>query len=78
MVILVADREAASVAVDDLDAAAEIKGKIELGGVRDRDLFGEIEEAAGRLAEGLHAAVAAEVELQADGREAPGVDALAS
>jgi len=77
VVILVAYREAAAVAVDDLDAAAEVEGEVELGGVRYRDLVGEVEEAPGRLAEGLDAAVAAEVEFQADGRGAGAVDGFA-
>src|SRR4030095_2523318 len=58
VVVLIADREAASGAVHDLHAAAEVEGEVELGGVRLGDLFVEIEEAAGGLAEGLNAAVA--------------------
>ena len=78
MLVLVADREAAAVAVDDLDAAAEIECEVETRGAGQRRLFVEVEEASSRLAEWLHAAIATEVEFQTDGRGAPAVDALPS
>src|SRR5438105_4092594 len=78
VLVLVADRESTTLAVDDLNAAAEVEGEVEAGGAGYGDLFVEVEEASRGLSEGLDAAVAAEVELQTDRRQAPGVDALAS
>src|SRR6266850_6888924 len=78
VLVLIADAECSAVGVDDLDAAAEIEGEVEAGGAGYGDLFVEVEEASGSLREWLRAAVAAEVELQADRRQAPGVYALAS
>src|SRR5436853_2125729 len=60
VLVLVADREAAAVAVDDLDAAAEIECEVETRGAGQRRLFVEVEEASSRLAEWLHAAIATE------------------
>src|SRR5947207_14516714 len=78
VLVLVADGEAAAVAVHDLDAAAEIKREVETRSAGQRHLFVEVEEAPGRLAEWLYAAMATEVEFQTDGRGAPAVDTLAS
>ena len=76
--VLVADRECSAVAVDDLNAAAEIESEVEARGAGHRHLFVEVEEASGGLTEWLHAPIATEVEFQTDGRQAPAVDALAS
>src|SRR5881396_2883131 len=67
VLVLVADCEAAAVAVDELDAAAEIKGEVETSGAGQRHLFVEVEEASGGLTEWLHAAIAAEIEFQTYG-----------
>src|SRR5467141_1014542 len=64
VLVLVADGKRAAVAVEDLDAAAEIEGEVEAGGAGHRHLFVEVEEASSGLAEWLHATIAAEVELQ--------------
>src|SRR6266404_5277213 len=64
VLVLVADRECTAVAVDDLDAAAEVESEVEAGGSGYGHLFVEVEEASGGLGEGLRAAVAAEVEFQ--------------
>jgi hypothetical protein len=72
-----ADRKCSAVAVDNLDAAAEVEGEVEASSAGYGDLFVEVEETSGGLGEWLDASVAAEVELQTDRREASGVDALA-
>src|SRR5882724_8942418 len=51
VLVFVTNREGAAVAVDDLDAAAEIEGEVETGGAGYGYLFVEIEEASGGLAE---------------------------
>src|SRR5258706_11089244 len=64
VLVLVADRKGAAVAVDDLHAATEVEGEVETRGACDRDLFVEVKEASGGLAEWLYATVATEVEFQ--------------
>ncbi len=76
VLVLVSDRERAAVAVDDLDAAAEIEGEVETRGAVYWNLFVEVEKAAGGLTKWLHASIATEVEFQADRRSTEAIDAL--
>ena len=74
--VLVANSEAAAGVVDNLDAATEVEGEVELGGAVDGNLSAEVEKASRRLSEWLHLTVAAEVEFQTDRRGARSKDAL--
>ena len=77
MLVIVADSEGVAVTVDDLDAAAEIKCKVETRSKRYRNLFIEIKKTACGLAKRLDAPIATKVEFQSDWRCAPAVRSLA-
>src|SRR5262249_43148551 len=74
VLVLVANRKTAPVAVDDLYAATEVKREVELRGVDVWHLIAEIEKPAGGLSEGLHSPVSPEVEFQTNRRDAPTVE----
>src|SRR5437763_11156473 len=52
-----------------LHTAAEVRGEVELRAALVRHALAEVDEAAARLHERLHALAASEVQLEADGRE---------